>query len=121
MLHKSRFRDSSTTLTDYSVQGFRARCLTPKCACATATNSLPSANDLRTAWRVCSDWRQAYSKYSLGTYTLLKEAEYGKRTGRRWFYPGYILDKRSDDYKLKLGPWALHREQTVGEARELQT
>ena len=48
---------------------------------------------------------ESYSKYSLGTYTLLKEAEYGKRTGRKWFYPGYILDQRSDfDYKLKLGP-----------------
>ena len=45
----------------------------------------------------------AYNKFSLGTYTMLKEAEYG-RTGQ-WFYPGYILDKRSDfDYKLKLGP-----------------
>ena len=30
---------------------------------------------------------EAYHKYNLGTYTLLKEAEYGL-----WFYPGYILD-----------------------------
>ena len=54
---------------------------------------------------------------------MLKEVEYGKRTGRKWFYPGYILDKRSDfDYKLKLGPHgALHGQQALGQARELQT
>jgi arginine-tRNA-protein transferase len=46
-----------------------------------------------------------YDRFSLGTYTMLKEVAFGKRTGRRWFYPGYVLDRPSPfDYKLKLGP-----------------
>ena len=58
-----------------------------------------------------------YTKFSLDTYTMLKEAEYGRRTGPV-VLPGYILDKRSDfDYKLKLGPMEHYNEQTVGQAR----
>lgn len=46
----------------------------------------------------------SYAKYSLGTYTLLKEMEFGIIEGRKWFYPGYVLDRPSAfDYKLKLG------------------
>jgi arginine-tRNA-protein transferase len=46
----------------------------------------------------------AYSKYSLGTYTMLCEIEYGKETNRRFYYPGYIIGGDSAfDYKLKLG------------------
>jgi arginyl-tRNA--protein-N-Asp/Glu arginylyltransferase len=46
-----------------------------------------------------------YESYSLGTYTMLKEIEFGKQTGRTWYYPGYVLDQPSAfDYKLRLGP-----------------
>ncbi len=47
---------------------------------------------------------QTYSKYSLGIYTMLKEVEYSQQTGRKYFYPGYILIGNSRfDYKLRLG------------------
>ncbi|MDX2304537.1 MAG: hypothetical protein NW226_17145 [Microscillaceae bacterium] len=46
---------------------------------------------------------QNYEKYSLGTYTMLLEIDYGIRTGRKYYYPGYVLDKPSIfDYKLRL-------------------
>ena len=48
---------------------------------------------------------ESYAEYSLGIYTMLKEIEFGQSTQRRWYYPGYVLDKPSSfDYKLELGP-----------------
>lgn len=45
-----------------------------------------------------------YSKHSLGYYTLLKEVEWAKLQGLRWYYPGYIMDGSKDfDYKLRIG------------------
>jgi len=45
-----------------------------------------------------------YQEFSLGIYTMLKEIEYGQTTGRKWYYPGYVLDQPSSfDYKLTLG------------------
>lgn len=45
-----------------------------------------------------------YAKYSLGTYTMLKEIEYARTLQMRWYYPGYVLDKPSSfSYKLRLG------------------
>ncbi len=47
---------------------------------------------------------QSYSKYSLGIYTMLVELQYGKDTGRRWYYPGYVHEVPTVyDYKLGLG------------------
>jgi len=47
---------------------------------------------------------QTYSKYSLGIYTMLLEVEYCQQTGRKYFYPGYILIGNARfDYKLRLG------------------
>ncbi len=45
-----------------------------------------------------------FSRYSLGTYTMLLELEYALRNGLKYYYPGYIFDKPSVfDYKLKFG------------------
>lgn len=45
-----------------------------------------------------------YSKFSLGTFTMLMEIQYGMAQGLRYFYPGYVLPGNSDfDYKLRLG------------------
>lgn len=45
-----------------------------------------------------------YKSWSLGKVTMLKEIEFGLETGRKWYYPGYILDLPSNfDYKLELG------------------
>jgi arginyl-tRNA--protein-N-Asp/Glu arginylyltransferase len=47
---------------------------------------------------------EQYSEWSLGKLTMLKEIEFGLASERKWFYPGYILDKDSSfDYKLQLG------------------
>jgi len=44
------------------------------------------------------------ARYSLGFYTMLAEIRYGLETGRRWFYPGYVLPgDPSMDYKLRVG------------------
>jgi arginyl-tRNA--protein-N-Asp/Glu arginylyltransferase len=45
-----------------------------------------------------------YSKYSLGTFTMLLEMEYALKMDFKFYYPGYIFDKPSVfDYKLRLG------------------
>lgn len=45
-----------------------------------------------------------YSKFSLGTFTMLLEVEHAMQMDYRFYYPGYIFDKPSVfDYKLKLG------------------
>lgn len=45
-----------------------------------------------------------YKSWSLGKVTMLKEIEFGLETGRKWYYPGYVLDLPSNfDYKLELG------------------
>lgn len=44
------------------------------------------------------------ARHSLGFYTMLAEIRYGIETGRRWFYPGYVLPgDPSMDYKLRVG------------------
>ncbi len=46
----------------------------------------------------------AYSKYSLGIYTMLLEIQHGQETARKFYYPGYIISGDSTfDYKLKIG------------------
>ncbi len=45
-----------------------------------------------------------YSKYSLGTYTMLREIDLAKQIGLNFYYPGYVLDDmRIFGYKLGLG------------------
>lgn len=54
---------------------------------------------------------EQYSHCSLGIFTMLKEIEYGKRQGNRWYYPGYILDRESQfDYKLRLGEFEYYNQ-----------
>jgi arginine-tRNA-protein transferase len=45
-----------------------------------------------------------YRSDGLGIFTMLKEIEFGRSAGLKWYYPGYVLDVPSDfDYKLELG------------------
>lgn len=45
-----------------------------------------------------------YSKHSLGLYTMLCEVQNAISEGKKFYYPGYVLHKRSSfDYKLRLG------------------
>jgi arginine-tRNA-protein transferase len=46
----------------------------------------------------------AYSRYSLGIYTMLLEIEWARQHQIQYYYPGYILDAHPlFDYKLRLG------------------
>ena len=46
-------------------------------------------------------YHPAYKKYSLGKYLMLLKIEYALTTGRKWYYPGYIVkDYPKFDYKL---------------------
>jgi len=45
-----------------------------------------------------------YARYGLGFYTMLEEIEYARASGRRFFYPGYVVPGMgSFDYKLRIG------------------
>jgi arginyl-tRNA--protein-N-Asp/Glu arginylyltransferase len=47
----------------------------------------------------------AYAKDSLGFTTMLAEVDNARRTGKRYFYPGYVLPgDASMDYKRRIGP-----------------
>ena len=107
--HKARFKGFiHNTLSEYLSAGFQGTVFDTREVCVYDGDRLIAVSyfDLgdQSMASLLGLYDEAYGKYSLGTYTLLKEAEYGKRTGRKWFYPGYILDQQSDfDYKLKLG------------------
>jgi len=63
---------------------------------------------------------QQYAQYSLGIYTMLKEMEYLKENGIRYYYPGYVLDRPSCfDYKLSFGQcqWLAHDERWYNSIR----
>ena len=46
----------------------------------------------------------AYSKYSLGLFTMLLEMEFGRDTGFEHYYPGYIIPPNTRfNYKLRIG------------------
>ncbi len=46
----------------------------------------------------------AYSKYSLGLYTMVLELIYAKEQGFKYYYPGYVVPGYSRfDYKLRIG------------------
>jgi len=46
----------------------------------------------------------AYSKYSLGIYTMLAEITFGKEKGFAYYYPGYVIPGYPKfDYKLRIG------------------
>ncbi len=47
---------------------------------------------------------QAYSKFSLGMFTMLAEILYGQEQGVDFYYPGYVLPGNERfNYKLRLG------------------
>lgn len=49
------------------------------------------------------DLSENYKKYSLGLYTMLLEVYFTQSIGKKFYYPGYVLDQPSDfDYKLRL-------------------
>jgi len=54
---------------------------------------------------------EEYSSHSLGLYTMLLEIEYAIAAGKKWYYPGYVLDKKSSfNYKLQLGDYEFYNK-----------
>jgi len=52
---------------------------------------------------------ETYSKYSLGTYTMLAEVNYGLENKMKYYYPGFVFNKPSAfDYKLRLGEFQVY-------------
>ncbi|RMG27818.1 MAG: hypothetical protein D6730_06390 [Bacteroidetes bacterium] len=55
------------------------------------------------------DQAPAYKKYSLGLYTMLVEIDYALACGKRYYYPGYVLDRESEFViKLRLGDFEFY-------------
>jgi arginine-tRNA-protein transferase len=49
-------------------------------------------------------YHPGYKKSSLGIYTMLHEIQWSVDNCKRWYYPGYVLDRPSSfDYKLSVG------------------
>ena len=107
--HKSRFKGFiHATLDEYLHAGFHSTVFDTMQICVFDGDQLIAASyfDLgeRSMASLIGMYDEAYADYSLGIYTMLKEIEFGQSTLRRWYYPGYVLDKPSSfDYKLQLG------------------
>jgi arginyl-tRNA--protein-N-Asp/Glu arginylyltransferase len=65
-------------------------------------------------------FHQAYSKFSLGIYTMLLEIDLAMQLGKKFYYPGYVLHKDpSFDYKLRLGNIQYHDWQNHWQSYDL--
>jgi arginyl-tRNA--protein-N-Asp/Glu arginylyltransferase len=59
---------------------------------------------LESAASITGIYHPAYSNYSLGFYTMLKEVEFAMEAGLKYFYPGYVVPGYPRfDYKLRIG------------------
>ena len=83
--HKARFKGFiHNTLSEYLSAGFQGTVFDTREVCVYDGDRLIAVSyfDLgdQSMASLLGLYDEAYGKYSLGTYTLLKEAEYGKRT-----------------------------------------
>jgi arginine-tRNA-protein transferase len=107
--HKSRFKGFiHQTLDEYLYAGFHSTVFETMEICVYDDDRLIATSffDLgdRSMASLLAIYDADYHAYSLGTYTMLKEIEFGKQTERKLYYPGYVLDLPSRfDYKLELG------------------
>ena len=59
---------------------------------------------LESAASIMGIYHPAYSNYSLGIYTMLKEVEFAMEANLKYFYPGYVVPGYPRfDYKLRIG------------------
>lgn len=108
--HKSRFEGfiyGSLKYFFYGEIGYH-RIFNTYEVCVYDGKKLVAASFFDLGWKSCASllgiFDQDYAKYSLGTFTMVKEVEYSLLQGREFYYPGYVLDKSSVfDYKLRLG------------------
>ncbi|MBM55417.1 MAG: hypothetical protein CMB32_02560, partial [Euryarchaeota archaeon] len=107
--HKHKFKGFiHGTLEEYLNAGFDSTVFDTREVCVFDGDKLIAVSyfdlgDRGMASLLCL-YDEAYSKWSLGKVTMLKEIEFGLKTGRKWYYPGYVLDlPTAFDYKLELG------------------
>lgn len=106
---KSRFKGFvHPTLNDYLNSGFHQEVFDTRELCVYDGDKLIAVSYFDRGEKALASLLGLYDKdygaYTLGLYTMLKEMEYGQRSGYRWYYPGYVLDRPSAfDYKLRLG------------------
>ena len=108
-LHKDRFKGFiHPTLNEYLTSGFHQTVFDTREICVYDGDKLVAVSYFDIGERSMASLiglqHPDYSQYGLGIYTMLKEIEFGRSAGFKWYYPGYILDLPSDfDYKLSLG------------------
>ena len=108
-LHKDRFKGFiHPTLNEYLTSGFHRTVFDTREVCVYDGDKLVAVSYFDVGDRAMASLiglqHPDYRKFGLGIYTMLKEVEFGRSAGLKWYYPGYVLDLPSDfDYKLELG------------------
>jgi len=123
-LHKGQFKGFiHPTLNEYLTSGFHRTVFDTREVCVYDGDRLVAVSYFDMGERSMASLiglqHPDYRKFGLGIYTMLKEIEFGRSAGFKWYYPGYVLDLPSDfDYKLSLGEfeyytptkrWGSHR------------
>lgn len=107
--HKSKFKGFiHDTLEEYLYAGFHSTVFETMEICIYDGDCLVATSffDLgdKSMASLLAVYDSNFHSFSLGTYTMLKEIEFGIQTGRKLYYPGYVLDLPSRfDYKLEMG------------------
>lgn len=108
-LHKRHFKGFiHPTLNEYLTSGFHRTVFDTREICVYDGDRLVAVSYFDMGEQAMASLiglqHPEYRKHGLGIYTMLKEIEFGKSAGLKWYYPGYVLDLPSDfDYKLELG------------------
>lgn len=108
-MHKERFKGFiHPTLNEYLTSGFHRTVFDTREVCVYDGDKLVAVSYFDMGEQSMASLiglqHPDYRKYGLGIYTMLKEVEFGRSAGFKWYYPGYVLDVPSDfDYKLELG------------------
>jgi len=108
-LHKHRFKGFiHPTLNEYLTSGFHRTVFDTREVCVYDGDRLVAVSYFDMGEKSMASLiglqHPDYRQYGLGIYTMLKEIDFGRSAGFKWYYPGYVLDLPSDfDYKLELG------------------
>jgi len=108
-LHKHRFKGFiHPTLNEYLTSGFHRTVFNTREVCVYDGDKLVAVSYFDMGEKSMASLiglqHPDYRSHGLGIFTMLKEIEFGRSAGYKWYYPGYVLDIPSDfDYKLELG------------------
>lgn len=113
-MHKHRFKGFiHPTLNEYLTSGFHRTVFDTREVCVYDGDKLVAVSYFDMGEKSMASLiglqHPDYRSYGLGIYTMLKEIEFGRSAGFKWYYPGYVLDLPSDfDYKLELGEFEFY-------------